>query len=297
MTVLGVSDYALSHLGQSASGRVHSVFSSSLNVEFDGFLLHIGSSEAPLSCLGAAVSVEAAAELLAVTERGDEARFRNGILRIYSRAKVSTLDLGSAPRRSMRVEGLVACGPDGFDAVLLRELRSLKLAERIGLPWPELSQAAVGELARFSAVCMRAQEQGESPLGSVPFEGAVRAMRSAVEHLVGRGLGLTPAGDDVLLGYGAALHFLYRDRASNAVQVFFKTVSEVVPGKTTAVSEAYFQAMVEGCANEDYLELFGAIRAHDAAALVRTLGRVSELGHSSGADGLVGFGAAFGCLI
>ena len=58
MGITSVSDYALGHLSQRATGTVHSVFSSSLNVELDGLLLHLGSSDAPLSCLGANVDAE-----------------------------------------------------------------------------------------------------------------------------------------------------------------------------------------------------------------------------------------------
>lgn len=295
MAIVQVSDYALSRLGRGASGSVHSVFSTSLNVMLDGFLLHMGSCEAPLSCLGATLPANQIAELLAVTERGDRALYRNGVLRIYSRAHVSEFALGSAPLRSMRVGGPIAEGLDGFDADLLRELRALSLPERTGLPWPDRSRGAVAALARFSAMCMRAQEQGR-PRNAAAAESAARAMRGAVDYLMGRGLGLTPSGDDVLTGFGAALRFLYCGSVSNVGQPFFKVVSDTVPGKTTAVSEAYYQAMVDGYANEDCLALLEVIGRGDAEALPRALRRVLELGHTSGADSLLGVGAAFCCL-
>lgn len=296
MVILQVSDYVRTRLGQRASGAVHSVFSSSLNVALDGFLLHVGSSEAPLSCLGATVPACEMTGLLAMAEPGDRAYVRNGVLRIYSRAQVSELDLGTAPVRAMGVEGPAAGALDGFDVVLQRELRALGLPERTGLPWPERSRGAVTELARFSAMCLREQEQGERLLASAPFEASVRAMRGAVEYLVGRGLGLTPSGDDVLMGFGTALRFLYGGSVSSASQAFYDAVSQAAPGKTTAVSEAYYQAMVAGFANEDYLDLLAAVRARSARELPAALGCVLELGHTSGADGLLGFAAAFCCL-
>ena len=122
-------------------------------------------------------------------------------------------------------------------------------------------------------------------------------MHGAVEYLVGRGLGLTPSGDDVLMGFGMALRFLYCGDVSSMAQAFFETVSSVVPGKTTAVSEAYYRAMGEGYANEDYLDLLAVVRAMDEQALPDALARVLELGHTSGADSLLGFGAAFCCLL
>lgn len=296
MVVLGVSDYALSRMGRPASGIVHSTFSSSLNVLLDGFLLHVGSCEAPLSCLGATLPEDQMAQLLMAAEQGDRALYRNGTLRIYDRSRVSFLTLDSAPVRPMGVKGLETALRDDFAALLCGELRTLDLARRTGLPWPDRSRGAVNELARFSALCKRAEEQGGRPHDADLPEEAVCAMRGAVAYLVGRGLGLTPSGDDVLMGFGTALRFLYREDVSDLGQVFFKTVSEAIPRKTTAVSEAYYQALTGGYANEDYLELLEVIRSRNASALRGALLRVLELGHTSGADSLLGFGAAFGCL-
>ena len=55
--------------------------------------------------------------------------------------------------------------------------------------------------------------------------------------------------------------------------------------------------MGEGYANEDYLDLLAVVRAMDEQALPDALARVLELGHTSGADSLLGFGAAFCCLL
>lgn len=296
MVILRVSDYARTRLGQRSSGAVHSVFSSSLNVALDGFLLHVGSSEAPLSCLGATVPACEMAELLAVAEPGDRALYRNGTLRIYNRSRVSFLTLDPAPVRPMGVKALETVLPDNFVASLRRELHALDLVRHIGLPWSDRSRDAVNELVRFSALCRRVGERGGSPRDATSLKAVVCAMRGAVAYLVGRGLGLTPSGDDVLMGFGTALRFLHREDVSNVEQVFFNAVSEEIPRKTTAVSEAYYQALTGGYANEDYLELLEVIRSRNASALRGALLRVLELGHTSGADSLLGFGAAFGCL-
>ena len=116
-------------------------------------------------------------------------------------------------------------------------------------------------------------------------------------YLVGRGLGLTPSGDDVLCGFGCGLRFLYG--VDPLAQRFFDDVAAAVlgRGKTTAVSEAYLAAICEGYANADYLELCETLRSHEVAMLPTRLSRVLEVGHTSGADGLFGFAAAFCCLM
>ena len=151
MGITSVSDYAWGHLPQHATGTVHSVFSSSLNVELDGLLLHLGSSDAPLSCLGANVDAEEMPALVGSAVQGDRAVFRDGVLRIYSRARVSELELSAAPVRCMRVPELAGTFPNDIDAALLREIGVLGLADRTGLPWPDRSRSAVSELV---VVCL-----------------------------------------------------------------------------------------------------------------------------------------------
>lgn len=307
MDALLLSNYAAARCGEAATGRVHSVFSSSLNIMLGDFLLHVGPSSAPLSCLGAAVAPQEMAHLLMSVQPGDEARLRDGCLRIYSRAAVSELALDAAEVRALDVLG-AGEGPQGLavaaDAHLYRALGELDLPGRIGLPWPDRSQAAVSDLVRFSVACLArcsvASGEVVVPGGTDPevrYEGALRAMRSAVAYLVGRGLGLTPSGDDVLMGFGCALRFLYGSSAESPAAPFFQEVAAVAPGKTTAVSQAYLDAMAAGYANEDYLELLACIRAGAWDALPVRIVRVLALGHTSGADGLMGFGAAFGCLL
>ena len=299
MDVLSVSDYAATRLQGDADGSVHSVFSSSLNVTLDGFLLHIGADDAPLSCLGCAVAAEGMSRLLERVEPGDRVHLRGGSLRVYSRPAVLELALGAAPVRPMAVEpvGPVASGAlAGADERLSRALGACELAERTGLPWPDCA-SALTSLARYSIACLCIRQGMEGEALHRRYGAAVRAMRGAVDFLVGRGLGLTPSGDDVLQGFGTALRFLYGGADARGCQPFFDAVAAAVPGRTTAVAEAYLAAMVAGYANEDYLELLAVLKAAAWDRLPACLERILAVGHTSGADGLLGFGTAFGCLL
>lgn len=291
MATVCVSDYALARLGQGASGAVHSVFASSFNVELDGFLLHVGGDSAPLSCLGASMSSRAMDQLLAAVERGDQARYRSGVLRIYSRACVSELSLSDAPARGMRVP-CAPTFPDGADILLGRVVSGLDLACRCGLPWSDGICRPLADLARFSVCCLGDQ----AAISDEAREASTRAMRGSVAYLMGRGLGLTPSGDDVLCGYGVALRYLHGERAPESTREYFDAVSRMLPGRTTAVSEAYLTAMVDGYANEDVLALVAALAAGNERAAATAAAGVLNLGHTSGADILLGFSAAFGCL-
>lgn len=280
------------------SGSVHSVFNTSLNLELGGRLVHLGSDAAPLSCFGATMGEREMAALIEGVRAGDTVRMRDGIARIYSRAGVSELALGAAPVRDLTVPRLETL-PRGLDEALSAALSRVGLTELIGLPWPDRSRAAVTELARFSVACARSCGMVDSALSdeesNARYQAAVRAMRGSVEYLLGRGLGLTPSGDDVLTGFGCALHLLYG--GGEIIDPFLEAVAQSVPGRTTAVSEAYLFAMLEGYANEDYVDLARDLARGRIDRLAEHVTRILEMGHTSGADSLLGFGAAFGCLM
>ena len=300
-----VSDLLVSRGIDMGNGSVHSVFATSFNLELDGRLVHVGSDASPLSCYGVNVGEREMAGLAEGLAAGDEARLRGGRLRIYRRSGVAELDLAAGAVRPMGVpagSGL----PVGADEALFGAVERVGLLDRIGLPWPDRSRAAVSDLARFSIACLRLSrgEAGErvltaggvaGPSARERYDASRRAMRGAVDYLLGRGLGLTPSGDDVLCGFGCALRLLFG--ATGLADPFYRAVSELMPGRTTAVSEAYLAAMVAGYANEDCLDLAGAIAQGAWERLAACLDRVLTVGHTSGADGLLGFSAAFGCLL
>lgn len=295
--VIAISDYVAELVSLSGSATVHSVFGSSFNIELNDRLLHVASTDAPLSCFGIAVSPADMGELLRFVSVRDRVILRDGMLRIYSVAGVSELDLSDAVPRSLSVPHALLEAQDGMDIELGRVLGSMGLTARIGLPWPERSREAVTELARFSAVCLAAEGPQLDAAAWDRFDASARGMRRAVSYLIGRGLGLTPSGDDVLMGFGTGLRFLRGGDKGDPAARFFQAVEREMPGKTTAISEAYLAALCDGFANEDYIGLLDALEAHDPDALVRSVSRVLSVGHTSGADSLLGFAAAFCCLM
>jgi hypothetical protein len=112
-----------------------------------------------------------------------------------------------------------------------------------------------------------------------------------VEYLIGRGPGLTPSGDDLLVGYGVGKWMLGRQHP------FADVVARVSRGsRTTDVSRAYLAAMTEGYANRGYCELGDALAEGSGDALPRILNELLLVGHTSGADGLLGFALALAFL-
>lgn len=104
--------------------------------------------------------------------------------------------------------------------------------------------------------------------------------RAAFEALLGAGPGLTPAGDDVLIGALAALtawaprsqpHRILADGVAGA------------DGRTTAISAALLRSAVSGAVVPQLVRFVGALSTGDPAAIRPALDGVLPVGVSSGA--------------
>lgn len=110
-------------------------------------------------------------------------------------------------------------------------------------------------------------------------EGAALAARS----LVGMGPGLTPSGDDALVGVEAALHALGHPSAG-----FLAAALADVDERTTAVSAVLLSHASRGEFTERIHRLLGALLVGRAQALPAAVRRAVAWGATSGADGVSG---------
>lgn len=262
------ADYFLESLPENAAGRVHSVFASSFNVITEGFLVHVGNTAQPLSCLGFQLGSARMREVLACIRVGDLALFRGGMLRIYGRDNTEFLPYQELPRVSLCLRAGRKTGGVPAPERLFRLLSGMALEEKIGLAWNrELRQALRG-------------------LGRAP-----EAQLAAIRFLLGRGPGLTPSGDDILTGFTTGLWMLGRERT------FPQMLKDSLNGQTTDVSLAYLQAAAEGYANGDYLALCRALTEADDGVCRRVLKEISSHGHTSGKDSLLGLRTAMAAVL
>ena len=115
MTPSLVSDYALKRLEGCRMGSVHSTFATSFNIDMDGFLLHVGSDDAPLSCLGLSIATDEMERLRTSVELGDRAVLHDGVLRIYGRYGIGEIDICAAPIHACSVPAFASDEPVGID--------------------------------------------------------------------------------------------------------------------------------------------------------------------------------------
>lgn len=111
-------------------------------------------------------------------------------------------------------------------------------------------------------------------------------LKTAVHYLAGRGIGLTPAGDDFLLGMIYALWITRPPAVAAAIAQFIYT--EATP-RTTTLSGRWLQAAKSGEAHISWHNLTLALAQHNPTAVFEALQTILNIGHSSGADALIGF--------
>lgn len=107
----------------------------------------------------------------------------------------------------------------------------------------------------------------------------------SVHSLAGLGEGLTPAGDDFLLG---VIYSLWIVGGAKAQAIIRLIVTEAIP-RTTHLSAAWLDAAGSGEAGLMWHWFLEAIQSGDEADITSLTRRIAGVGHTSGADALAGF--------
>jgi hypothetical protein len=145
------------------------------------------------------------------------------------------------------------------------------------------SAAQSGDLA--GAVLMRAR----GPARELALALAARDGERAVEaagRLAGLGGGLTPSGDDFIIGTMYAVR-LFAD-ATWAQDIALRLVETAGP-RTARISQAWLEAAARGEASLMWHRLFEAILGGDSPRIESATLDLLRVGHTSGADALTGF--------
>ena len=107
-------------------------------------------------------------------------------------------------------------------------------------------------------------------------------IKRSVTYLAGLGFGLTPSGDDYLLGVMASLWITKSTH-------FLDEIARLSIQKTTSLSAAYLMAASKGDFAECWHDLAQAVLYQDPKALRDSISEFIQIGASSGRDALVGF--------
>ena len=261
-------------------GRVHSVFARVVNVIVpDGTLFTLASRE-----------VDDAPDTLVVDLRtfdgsgvaiGAPVAARDGVLAVGRR-----LAIGFDGAR--RWVPLLPWYP-AQDAPLRRNLDALREHAAGFDSWPDgdappqssaVAIAATARLAQYTTALGRALERGD--LETAQVQG---------EALVGLGQGLTPSGDDVLVGLFAVLHL--PGGPCEPLRDLGRQILARAAHRTHAISLCALRAAAEGRVRARIIALLSALIAGEREAMLAALRAVLAIGSTSGRDIVAGIVLGF----
>lgn len=157
------------------------------------------------------------------------------------------------------------------------------------LLWP------VSELASATTGMFHARVQGHaSPAVEVLLAG-LRAgdkvrVTGGVETLAGLGPGLTPAGDDFLVGLMAGLRVRPGILATGwTAEYSCRLIARIAAGRTATLSAAWIRHAAAGEFSQPWHELVRALASADERSIRRAAHRILATGATSGADAMAGF--------
>ena len=248
--------------------RVHSIFSNGFNLKVRDRLWFVGKGEDNLSAIGLALGaadferitsglfVGAQVKLVPLFSRSDEQL--DLTFTCYIRPMPITVTV-----YSIRVVDL------SIPQITLDTLNRSTLLH-------QLEKAKVREQSGFTSALLE-------KVYTDFFDGPDPFSVASLQPLIGAGVGLTPSGDDFLQGI-----ILFERIAGGPATVTDLTRRELQHRSTTDVSLAYYQALFDGYANMQWINLCKAIESEDEQQIAAAIKKNQAYGATSGNDSLMG---------
>jgi len=122
-------------------------------------------------------------------------------------------------------------------------------------------------------------------------DGDRSGIRENAALLAGLGPGLTPAGDDYLVGLMAGLRLWPAPLENSGLspEEACPIILEATEGRTTLLSRAFLHSAKEGLFGENWHELLAELARGETIGIQRAARRILSSGATSGADALAGF--------
>ena len=116
------------------------------------------------------------------------------------------------------------------------------------------------------------------------------AAKTASTRLAGLGVGLTPSGDDFIVGALYAAWILHPPEVAGGLA---QAVAQAAAPQTTSLSAAWLKAASRGQAGVVWHNFFEALVSNAPLQIQETMKTILAVGETSGADALAGFTGVF----
>jgi len=116
-----------------------------------------------------------------------------------------------------------------------------------------------------------------------------RAAKEAAQKMIGLGPGVTPSGDDILIGFLAGLHSTAGNEPERLafIQSFGEALSNLSK-ETNEISRTYLYHAIHGQFSSSIVSLIDAVRDGEEERLLSAVKDALRVGHSSGMDSVTG---------
>jgi hypothetical protein len=125
-----------------------------------------------------------------------------------------------------------------------------------------------------------------SSLSSVMVNADISSVKIISSQLAGLGIGLTPTGDDVLMGAIYAAWIIHPSEVAGALA---KEIANTATPLTTSLSAAWLRAAGRGEAGILWHMFFNALVSGDPLQIQKTMKDILAIGETSGDDAMAGF--------
>lgn len=261
-------------------GFVHSVFEHVVNVEGgDGWLFTIASRD-----------LDNAPNTLIV----DTARFGATGIDPGDRVDVTGSAIAIDMRIGIRLDRATAWHPalpayPADDAKLRRNLATVR--RQLGRPAIGGLQSPGGAPSDLDCATAVTLERHAAMLCAALFRSDLQAACTHGQAMIGLGPGLTPSGDDFLVGLFSVLHL--PGSPCHALRSVCADVVADMAQRTTAISVAALKAAAQGRVRASIESLLRELMAGSPAGLAAALSAVLAIGSTSGSDITAGIVAGF----
>jgi hypothetical protein len=253
------------YLKNHAIGKVHSKFSNGLNIQFEDSLIYIGCMAAPLAAFGLNIEEEKLKQILNSANIGDVVVNKDDKLIFYSIYKIIGIDYKAAALVDLKLPKINCSISQVPDTKLYSYLKNIEFEKLIGIELNEITCKYADLLLSSNKLDLNMNSE-------------------IISFFSGRGKGLTPSGDDLLIGFTLAL--MTFDKLDNWTRAL---AAGITPSTTTMISVAYLKALLEGYASEYFIQLVKLLDEEDIEVIQETIKKVQSFGHTSGNDTLFGF--------
>lgn len=245
-------------------GKVHSVFKTSLNVSVSHHLFNFSRVGMSLSAHGCLLKKETMDQLLNICEQGNLVRVGKGMFTFYTSQEIISVDVSKMEEIDLSIP------KSELSTDAIRKTRSYSVLKT--LPYKEEMGLENEGLTREAFDVLRNVDRTED-----------EEVERSIDHLIGRGKGLTPSGDDILVG------FTMIRKAFLDTSTFEDLLKQRLESHhTTDISHAYFKALFSGYVSSQFVSLIEMFEKDEPKDVDERIKRIGMYGHTSGYDTLFG---------